>query len=72
MFYLFGKDSIVCLSCSKMCAFHENSDRIYTEPTLILKAHISKCCMYLSSAEIFEAFSTNSVDPDQTAPVGAV
>ena len=30
--------------------------------------------MYMSSAEIFhsEAFLTNSVDSDQTAPVGAV
>ena len=28
--------------------------------------------MLLSSAEIFEASSTNSVDPDQTTPVGTV
>ena len=28
--------------------------------------------MLLSTSEIFEASSTNSVDPDQTAPVGAV
>ena len=27
--------------------------------------------MLLSSAEIFEASSTNSVDPDETAPLGA-
>ena len=26
----------------------------------------------LSSTKIFEASKTNSVDPDQTAPVGAV
>ena len=28
--------------------------------------------MFLSSNKIFEASQTNSVDPDQTAPVGAV
>ena len=28
--------------------------------------------MLLLSAQIFEAFLTNSVEPDQTAPVGAV
>ena len=28
--------------------------------------------MFLSSAEIFKDSSTNGVDPDQTAPVGAV
>ena len=39
---------------------------------LTLKAHITKSRMLLSSAEIFEASSTNSVDPDQTGPVGAV
>ena len=31
-----------------------------------------KSCMFLLSAEIFEACLTNSVDPDQTAPVVAV
>ena len=63
MFYLFGKELIGCLSR----AFRENS-----ELTLILRAHVTKSCMSLSSVEIFEAFSTNSVDPDQTTPVGAV
>ena len=29
-------------------------------------------CMFWSSTKIFEASQTNSVDPDQTAPVGAV
>ena len=38
---------------------------------LTLKAHNHKC-MFLSSTKIFEASQTNSVDPDQTAPVGAV
>ena len=38
---------------------------------LTLKAHIHK--MYvLSSTKIFEASQTNSVDPNQTAPVEAV
>ena len=39
---------------------------------LTLKACISKSCMFLLSAETFEASLTNSVDPDQTAPIGAV
>ena len=57
-----------------MRAFHEHSDRINTDLTFInlQKAHITKSCMLLSSAEIFEASSTKSVDPDQTAPVVAV
>ena len=49
-----------------MRAFHENPDRTYT-----LNSHIIKSCMLFSSAEIFEASLTNSVDPDQPA-VGAV
>ena len=36
---------------------------------LTLKVHITKTCMPLSSAEIFEASLTNSVDQDQTASV---
>ena len=39
---------------------------------LTRKAHITKIRMLLSSAEIFEASLTNSVDLDQTAPIGAV
>ena len=35
------------------------------------KAHNHKS-MFLSSTKIFDASLTNSVDPDQTAPVGAV
>ena len=54
-----------------MCAFHEISDHIYTELTLILKAHITKSPMRLLSAKTFEAFSTKSVDPDPVVgPVG--
>ena len=37
---------------------------------LTLTAHSHKY-MFLLSTEIFEASQTNSVDPDQTAPVGA-
>ena len=52
-----------------MRASHENPDRIYTELTFINpKAHNTMSRMLLSSAEIFEASSTNSVDPDETAP----
>ena len=36
-----------------------------------LKAH-NHNMYFLSSTKIFEASKTNSVDPDQTAPVGAV
>ena len=38
---------------------------------LTLKRIITKY-MFLSFTKIFEASLTNSVDPDQTAPVGAV
>ena len=38
---------------------------------LTVKAQITKCRMLLSSAELFEASSTNSVVPDQTASIGA-
>ena len=39
-----------------------------------LKAHITKSRVFLLSAETlhFEISLTNSVDPDQTAPIGAV
>ena len=40
-----------------MRAFHES---------LITK------CLFLSSTKIFEASMTDNMDPDQTAPVGAV
>ena len=53
---------------AQTCVFHENPNCIQTE---LPKAHITKC-MFLSSTKIFEASKTNSVDPDQTAPVGAV
>ena len=39
---------------------------------LTLKVHITKSCMFLSSAEISEASLTNNVGQDQTALVGAV
>ena len=47
-----------------MRALHENPDCI--SHLLTLKAHITKSCMFFLSAEICKAFSTNSVDPDQT------
>ena len=37
--------------------------------TEALKRISQKCRMFLSSAEIFEASSTNSIDPDQSDPV---
>ena len=39
---------------------------------LTLKAHNHKMHVFLASTKIFEASQTNSVDPDQSAPVGAV
>ena len=39
---------------------------------LTLKPHTHKINVFLSSTKIVEASETNSVDPDQTAPVGAV
>ena len=57
-----------------MRAFHENPDRIYTlnSHLLALKAHFIIKSHAYAFVEIFEASSTNSVDPDLTAPVGAV
>ena len=54
-----------------MCVFHEYRDCIYTVTShlLTLKAHITKKTLLSSSAVIC---LTNSVDPDQTAPVGIV
>ena len=50
-----------------MRAFHENPRKSHL---LTLKAHITKkLCMF---CRLFEASLTNSVDPGQTAPVGAV
>ena len=50
-----------------MRAFHENPNRIPTELTFI-----NPYVCFLSSTKLFEASKINSVDPDQTAPVGAV
>ena len=70
-FFLFGEQLISCLSSANIHAFHENSNLIYHELNVLsIKAHITKSWLLMSSAEIFEA--SNSVDPDQTAPIGAV
>ena len=39
---------------------------------LTLKVHNHKMYDFLLSTKLFEASQTNIVDPDQTAPVGAV
>ena len=39
---------------------------------IITLKHINTKCMFLSYTKICEASKTNSADPDQTAPVGAV
>ena len=68
-----GKELLSCFSHPNKRAFHENPDHIYTELTFInLKAYITKNRMPLPSAEIFEDPSIYSVNPDQTAFIGAV
>ena len=49
-----------------MRAFHENPGTHIYQP---LKRISQNSRVLLSSAEIFEAYSTNSIDPDQTAPI---
>ena len=73
-FYLqFGEEVISCLGRVNVRAFHENPNRIHTELTSInpYSASSQNVC-FLSFTKIFEASQTNSVDPDQTAVVGAV
>ena len=55
-------------------ACFSHPDRIYTlnSHLLALKAHFIIKSHAYAFVEIFEASSTNSVDPDLTAPVGAV
>ena len=43
-----------------------------TSHALTFKAPISKSCMFCCMLNHFEAYLTNSVDADQTTPVGAV
>ena len=56
-----------------MHSFHENRDRIYAELTFIkpLKGLTQKVVYFCRLLKYFEASSTNSVDQDQTAPVGS-
>ena len=53
-----------------MRAFHENPNCIHTE--LTLKRSLTKCMFSVRSTKIFQASETNSLDPDKTAPEGAV
>ena len=57
-----------------MRAFHENRDRLKTENHILLtlRAPITNCSLFLSSGDIFIVSSRNSVNPDQTVPVGVV
>ena len=55
-----------------MHAFHENPNRIHTAHIYQPFKRIITKCMFLSSTMLFEASKINSVNPDQTAPVGAV
>ena len=57
----------MCLYFMKILAIYALNSHLLT-----LKAHVTKSRMLLSSSEIFEAPSTSSVDPDQTAPVGSL
>ena len=52
---------MICLSRANVRAFHEILT-VYT-----LNSNVFKNRMLFQSAEIFEASSANSVDPDQTA-----
>ena len=45
---------------------------ILTSHVLTLKAHITKVVYFCCLLKHFEASLTNSIDPDQTAPIGAV
>ena len=56
-----------------MRTFHENPNRIHTELTFINpeSAYSQNVCFW-SSTKLFEASLINIVDPDQSAPVGAV
>ena len=56
-----------CVHFMKILTVHTLNSHLLT-----LKAHAHKMYVFLSSTKIFEAPYTNSVDPDQTAPVGAV
>ena len=56
-----------------MSAIKESPDHIsLTSHVLILKAHITKVVCFYCLLKHFEASLTNSVDPEQTAPIGAV
>ena len=55
-----------------MCAFHENPNRIHTAHIYSPLKRIITKCMFSASNKIFETSKTNSVAPDQTAPVGTV
>ena len=56
-----------------MRAFHENPNRIHAELTFNNpQSAKSQSVCFLSSDKIFEASYTNTVDPDPTAPTGAV
>ena len=55
-----------------MRAFRERPDRVsLTSYVLTLKAHITKVVCFCCLLKHFEASLTNSVDQDQTAPIGA-
>ena len=54
------------MSRANVRAFHENPGTHIYQP---LKRISQNSRVLLSSAEIFEAYSTNSIDPDQTAPI---
>ena len=56
-----------------MHAFHESPDcKSLTSHVLTLKAHITKIVCFCCLLTHIEASLSNSVDPDETAPIGAV
>ena len=67
-----GLNSGFIYNLANVRAFHVNPDPIFTELTFIitLKAPITpKVICFCHLLKCFEASLTNSVDPDQTAPV---
>ena len=55
-----------------MRAFHESPDSIsLNSHVLTLKVHVKTVVCFCCLLKHFEASLTNSVDPGQTAPIGA-
>ena len=56
-----------CLHSMKVLTVYTLTSQVFT-----LQAHITKSRLFCCLLKHFEASLINSVDPDQTAPIGAV